>query len=81
MQNTIDRFKAEVRKELGIQSNADRIRSMTNEELAEFITDINRHCLAGITKIDCSRSKDCSACKDVVLDWLQKKVGDCYVLW
>lgn len=38
MQNAIDKFKAEVRKELGIQSNADRIRAMNDEELAEFFS-------------------------------------------
>lgn len=39
MQNAIDKFKAEVRKELGVQSNADRIRAMSDEELAEFLSD------------------------------------------
>ena len=29
--NAIDKFKAEVRKELGVQSNADRIRAMSDE--------------------------------------------------
>ena len=29
--NAIDKFKAEVRKELGVQSNADRIRAMSYE--------------------------------------------------
>lgn len=38
MQNAIDKFKAEVRKELNIQSNADRIRAMSDEELAEFFS-------------------------------------------
>lgn len=40
MQNAIDKFKAEVRKELGVQSNADRIRAMSDEELAEFISKV-----------------------------------------
>ena len=39
MQNAIDKFKAEVRKELGVQSNADRIRSFSDEELAEFLAN------------------------------------------
>ena len=41
MQNAVDKLKAEVRKELGIQTNADRIRSMTDEELAEFLCEIS----------------------------------------
>ena len=43
MQNAIDKFKAEVRKELGVQSNADRIRAMSDEELAEFLSLLIRN--------------------------------------
>lgn len=41
MQNSVDKLKAEVRKGLGKQTNADRIRSMTDEELAEFLCEIS----------------------------------------
>lgn len=43
MQNPVDKLKAEVRKELGIQSNADRIREMSDAELAEFLVNFNNH--------------------------------------
>lgn len=36
------------------QTNADRIRSMSDEELAEFIKGLSEHCLAGIGACDCS---------------------------
>lgn len=42
MQNPVDKLKSEVRKELGIQTNADKIRSMSDEELAEFLEGINK---------------------------------------
>lgn len=47
MQNTIDKFKAEVRKELGVQSNADRIRSFSDEELAEWFSTVTDDALHG----------------------------------
>lgn len=76
MQNAIDKFKAEVRKELGVQSNADRIRSMSDEELADFIRELNECCLAGAGMVDCSNNTDCIDCKGVVLKWLQQEVEE-----
>jgi len=60
MQNAIDKFKAEVRKELGIQSNADRIRAMSDEELAELFTK-----LAWNSEVQTTPLK--------YLDWLQSE--------
>ena len=60
MQNAIDKFKAEVRKELGVQSNADRIRSMSDEELAELFTK-----LAWNSEVQTTPLK--------YLDWLQSE--------
>lgn len=57
-----------------IMTNADRIRSMTDEELAEFIESINNVCLAGVGEVDCSAYANCEACKIITLRWLQKEV-------
>lgn len=59
------------------QTNADRIRSMNDEELAEFITGLNEHCLAGIGACDCSHieTSPCyKVCKTVAMQWLQSEV-------
>ena len=39
-QNSVDKYKR--------MTQADRIRSMSDEELAEFIVGLNDHCLAGV---------------------------------
>lgn len=55
-------------------TQAERIRSMSDEELAEFIRELNECCLAGAGMVDCSNNPDCIDCKGVVLEWLQSKV-------
>ena len=55
-------------------TNADRIRNMTDEELAEFIKDLSEHCLAGIGEVDCSKQITCENCKITALNWLKKEV-------
>lgn len=69
MQNPVDKLKAEVRKELGIQSNADRIRSMSDEELAEFLDNM---CLvkADFHCEECNNPLNCDVC---YLEWLQSE--------
>ena len=57
-------------------TNADRIRNMTNEELAEFIKDLSEHCLAGIGEVNCSNQITCENCKITALNWLQKEVEE-----
>lgn len=52
-------------------TNGDRIRSMSDEELAEFIRELNESCLSGAGMVDCSKNEDCIDCKGVVLEWLQ----------
>ena len=56
-------------------SNADKIRSMNDEELAEFLTGLNEHCLAGIGKIDCSSCNGyCEDnCRRMTRKWLQSE--------
>ena len=56
------------------QTNADRIRSFSDEELADFIRELNECCLAGAGMVDCSNNTDCIDCKGVVLEWLQSEV-------
>ena len=42
-------------------TNADRIRSMSDEELADFIRELNEECID---------------CKDIVLEWLQSEAAE-----
>ena len=49
---------------------------MSDEELAEFIRELNECCLAGAGMVDCSNHTDCIDCKGVVLKWLQKEVEE-----
>lgn len=56
------------------KTNADRIRNMSDEELVEFITELNKNCLAGIGKCDCSTYKTCQNCNVEVKKWLQSEV-------
>ena len=67
-QNAVDKYKR--------MTQADRIRSMSDEELAEFIRELNECCLAGAGMVDCSNHTDCIDCKGVVLKWLQKEVEE-----
>lgn len=55
------------------ETNADRIRNMSDEELAELITELNKNCLAGIGKFDCSTYKNCQKCDVEVKKWLQSE--------
>ncbi|MGO5053625.1 hypothetical protein ACTQ6A_14155 [Lachnospiraceae bacterium LCP25S3_G4] len=52
------------------QTNADRIRSMSDEELAGFITEMDG-CLAKTCVVDCSHEPNCYECKSITLKWLQ----------
>lgn len=65
-QNSVDKYKR--------MTQADRIRSMSDEELADFIRQLNECCLAGAGMVDCSNNTDCIDCKGVVLEWLQSEV-------
>ena len=55
------------------QTNADRIRNMSDEELVELITGLNKECLAGIGECDCSAHKTCNNCNVEVSKWLQSE--------
>ena len=56
------------------KTNVDAIRSMEDEELAEFIEGLSNHCLAGIGEVNCSEQITCENCKTTALTWLQKEV-------
>ena len=61
-------------------TNADRIRTMTDEELAEFIQKIKTTCFVdfiGYANKDCEQDKisckDCQAKAPTILEWLQSE--------
>ena len=41
MQKLADRYEKATGKKFGVRTNADRIRAMSDEELAEFLWDFN----------------------------------------
>ena len=55
------------------QTNADRIRNMSDEELVELITGLSKKCLAGIGECDCRAHKTCNNCNVEVKKWLQSE--------
>lgn len=57
------------------QTQADRIRSMTDEELAEFLTGCD-FCLAKKGAVDCSEYQTCEHCNYVLKKWLQSEVKE-----
>lgn len=59
-------------------TNADRIREMSDEKLAEFIQKIKNTCFVdfiGYTNKDCEQDKisckDCQAKAPTILEWLR----------
>ena len=77
MKNSEEIFKKSEEISCNIRTNADKIRSMSDEELAEFITGLNNHCLAGIGLCDCSKETvPCSeVCAEKTKKWLQAKAS------
>lgn len=55
-------------------TNADKIRSMTDEELAEMLSVVSQHCVVYLSAhIDCRYSRCESSCKSNIKKWLQKE--------
>ena len=54
-------------------TNADRIRSMSDEELAEFLIKTDC-CLAKSEHVDCSNQEECGVCEEMIRAWLQSEV-------
>lgn len=56
------------------QTNADRIRAMTDEELAEFLWNVDHNGLDEFcNKNPCPPNESCTEC---MLEWLKKEVED-----
>lgn len=55
--------------------NADRIRAMTDEELAEFIAEVRNAITCVISDEDSCRNPD-EPCQKCWLDWLRQEVKD-----
>lgn len=52
-------------------TNADRIRNMSDEELADILFD---SCIDHIEVSSCERMFEKDSCKECVLNWLQSEV-------
>ena len=55
------------------RTNADRIRSMTDTELADFLIKTDC-CLAKSEHVDCSNQEECGVCEEMIRAWLQLEV-------
>lgn len=53
-------------------TNADRIRAMTDEELAEFLTSPRSVC----PKYDCETCHNDNPCEECICEWLKKEIKD-----
>lgn len=53
------------------KTNADRIRNMSDEELADVLFD---SCLEVMELEECTNTDNCVVCKRCVLEWLQSEV-------
>lgn len=62
-------------KNTGIKTNADRVRNMTNEELAYFLLSVNDACYLPCKVIDekCKHFGTDKGCKDCFKEWLEKE--------
>ena len=72
----LDEWYAEIKKQP--MTNADRIRSMTDEELAEFLSDITYFCRGRQDNYRCNECslQKCGACNEICIgDWLKQEVG------
>ena len=57
-------------------TNADRIRSMTDEELAQFMFTANG-CPMWVSEYSCKEDKGCAGAKGACwLDWLKQECGN-----
>ena len=63
-QNAIDKYKR--------MTNADKIRSMSDAELFNFLKDSD-FCLAKNNELDCSSFETCNECHNLLKTWLQSE--------
>ena len=64
MQKLADRYEKATGKKFDVKTNAQKIRSMTDEELAEFLDENAEYCHVGL----CEDGETCRIC---CLRWLQ----------
>ena len=57
-------------------TNADKIRAMTDEELAEFLHGISKNCLDGVCLTDCPLLHCCAHDQWWMTDWLKQEAED-----
>ena len=66
MQKLADRYEKATGKKFGAKTNAQKIRAMTDEELAEFLADADaEYCHVGLCK-------DGETCRICCLNWLHQ---------
>ena len=66
MQKLADRYEKATGKKFDVKTNAQKIRSMSDEELAELLADANtEYCHVGLCK-------DGETCRICCLRWLQQ---------
>lgn len=66
-----------VRDNITPQTNADRIRDMNDEEMAEFIDKVSRTCLVDALGGKSECNTECRVCKikfGSILEWLKSEV-------
>ena len=75
IKEAIDEWILEKKRKAKLMTNADRIRNMTDEELAEFLVKVNsaiQNCMI----VDCKYEGIDRDCKDCFLEWLQAEAKD-----
>lgn len=68
MQKLADRYEKATGKKFGARTNADHIRAMTDEELANVVP-----CPLGFSMFRCPIERQCGPCKR---EWLQQPAGE-----
>ena len=57
-------------------TNADKIRAMTDEELAEFLHGLSSNCMDGVCLTDCPLFNCCAHEKHFTEGWLKQEVEE-----
>lgn len=57
-------------------TNADKIRSMTDEELAAFFSGVSRSCQTENGCITCPLYHGCARSKYIVIEWIKSEFNE-----